>query len=112
PQHVKFAAFSCFAVAAVAGIWLSLAAGAWWFILIGALCIAGAWFYTGGKNPYGYRGLGEVAVFIFFGLVAVLGTQFTQAGRISLTGVLLDLGEGGMSSAGVLTNYNHDISFV
>src|SRR5699024_6780435 len=56
PQHVKYAAFGCFAVAGIAGIWLSLAAGAWWFILIGALCIAGAWFYTGGNNPYGYPG--------------------------------------------------------
>ena len=51
PQHVKYAAFGCFAVAGIAGIWLSLVAGAWWFILIGALCIASAWFYTGGKNP-------------------------------------------------------------
>jgi len=62
PSHVKYAAFGCFAVAGLAGIILSLAAGAWWLILIGALCIAGAWFYTGGKNPYGYRGLGEVVV--------------------------------------------------
>ena len=66
PQHVKYAAFASFAVAAVAGIALSLVANAAWFILVGALCIAGAWFYTGGKNPYGYRGLGEVAIFIFF----------------------------------------------
>ncbi|AHI19070.1 1,4-dihydroxy-2-naphthoate polyprenyltransferase [Corynebacterium casei] len=109
PQHVKFAAFGCFAVAGVAGIWLSLAAGAWWFILIGALCIAGAWFYTGGKNPYGYRGLGEVAVFVFFGLVAVLGTQFTQAGTLSFTGLLLALGIGGMSAAVNLANNIRDI---
>ena len=73
PQQVKLAAFAAFAVAGLAGIALSFAAHAWWLILVGALCIAGAWFYTGGKNPYGYRGLGEVAVFIFFGLVAVLG---------------------------------------
>ena len=86
PAHVKRAAFLAFGVAAVAGVALSLAS-AWWFILIGALAILGAWFYTGGKNPYGYRGLGEVAVFIFFGLVAVLGTEYTQAGAISWVGV-------------------------
>ena len=74
-----------------------------------ALCIAGAWFYTGGKNPYGYRGLGEVAVFVFFGLVAVLGTQFTQAGRVSFTGLLLALGVGGMSAAVNLANNIRDI---
>ena len=87
PEHVKFAAFACFGVAAIAGISLSLAANAAWFILVGAVCIAGAWFYTGGKNPYGYRGFGEIAIFIFFGLVAVLGTEFTQAGRITWTGL-------------------------
>lgn len=68
-----------------------------------------AWFYTGGKNPYGYRGLGEVAVFVFFGLVAVLGTQFTQAGTLSFTGLLLALGIGGMSAAVNLANNIRDI---
>ena len=96
-------------MAGAAGIILSLWAGAWWFILVGALCIAGAWFYTGGKNPYGYRGLGEVAVFIFFGLVAVLGTEFTQAGRISWTGLALAVGVGAMSSAVNLANNIRDI---
>lgn len=109
PAHVKYAAFGCFAVAGIAGIILSLWAGAWWFILVGALCIAGAWFYTGGKNPYGYRGLGEVAVFLFFGLVAVLGTEFTQAGRISWTGLALAVGVGAMSSAVNLANNIRDI---
>src|SRR5699024_546103 len=109
PQHVKYAAFGSFAVAAIAGIWLSLSAGAWWFILIGPFCIDGSWFYTGGKNPYGYRGLGEVAVFIFFGLIAVLGTQFTQAGTLSWTGLLLALGVGGMSAAVNLANNIRDI---
>ena len=109
PHHVKHAAFGCFAVAGLAGVILSLAAGAWWLILIGALCIAGAWFYTGGKNPYGYRGLGEVAVFIFFGLVAVLGTEFTQAGRLSWSGLALAVGIGAMSSGVNLVNNIRDI---
>ena len=109
PQHVKLAAFAAFAVAGIAGIALSFAAHAWWLILVGALCIAGAWFYTGGKNPYGYRGLGEVAVFIFFGLVAVLGTEFTQAGRLSWSGLALAVGIGAMSSGVNLVNNIRDI---
>lgn len=109
PQHVKLAAFGAFGVAAVAGIALSLASGAWWFILLGALCIAGAWFYTGGKNPYGYRGYGEIAIFVFFGLVAVLGTQYTQAGTLSWTGLALAVGIGGMSSGVNLVNNIRDI---
>lgn len=109
PAHVKMAAFGCFAVAAVFGIALSLAANAAWFILIGALCIAGAWFYTGGSKPYGYRGFGEIAVFIFFGLVAVLGTEFTQAGRITLTGLALAVGIGAMSAGVNLANNIRDI---
>lgn len=109
PQHVKLAAFAAFAVAGMAGFALSLAAHAWWLILIGALCIAGAWFYTGGKNPYGYRGLGEVAVFVFFGLVAVLGTEFTQVGRLSWSGLALAVGIGAMSSGVNLVNNIRDI---
>lgn len=109
PVHVKYAAFISFGVAAVAGVGLSLWSGAWWFILIGAACIAGAWFYTGGKNPYGYRGFGEVAIFVFFGLVAVLGTQFTQAGQVSWTGLGLAIGIGAMSSGVNLVNNIRDI---
>ncbi|WP_293770176.1 1,4-dihydroxy-2-naphthoate polyprenyltransferase [uncultured Corynebacterium sp.] len=109
PAHVKYAAFGCFAVAGLAGIALSVSANAAWMILVGALCIAGAWFYTGGSNPYGYRGLGEVAIFIFFGLVAVLGTQYTQAGRVSWTGLALAVGIGAMSSAVNLANNIRDI---
>ena len=78
PSAVKAAAIACFAVAAVAGLVLAVTT-AWWLVLIGALCIVGAWFYTGGKKPYGYSGFGEIAVFVFFGLVAVLGTQYVQA---------------------------------
>ncbi|MDN6226636.1 1,4-dihydroxy-2-naphthoate polyprenyltransferase [Corynebacterium flavescens] len=109
PAHVKYAAFGSFALAGLAGVTLSLTSGAWWFILVGAVCIAGAWFYTGGKNPYGYRGLGEVAVFVFFGLVAVLGTEFTQAGTLTWTGVALAVGIGAMSSAVNLANNIRDI---
>ena len=108
PRKVKYAAFAAFGVGAVAGIVLSVLS-AWWLILVGAACIAGAWFYTGGKNPYGYRGLGEVAVFVFFGLVAVLGTEFTQTGAVSWRGGLLAIAVGSLSSAVNLANNLRDI---
>lgn len=108
PAHVKRAAFIAFGVAGFAGVILSLLS-VWWFVLIGALCIAGAWFYTGGKNPYGYRGLGEVAVFIFFGLVAVLGTQYTQAGTITWVGFLSAVAIGSISASVNLANNIRDI---
>lgn len=108
PQRVKAAAFLSFGIAGAAGIILSLASS-WWLILIGALCIVAAWFYTGGKRPYGYRGLGEVAVFIFFGLVAVLGTEFTQSGTVSWVGLALAIGIGALSASVNLTNNLRDI---
>jgi 1,4-dihydroxy-2-naphthoate octaprenyltransferase len=83
PQHVKAAAFACFGLAMLAGLALILLSQAWILLLVGVGCIAAAWGYTGGKNPYGYLGLGDVFVFVFFGLVATLGTTFTQADRLS-----------------------------
>jgi 1,4-dihydroxy-2-naphthoate octaprenyltransferase len=83
PQHVKAAAFACFGLAMLAGLALILLSQAWFLLLVGVGCIAAAWGYTGGKNPYGYLGLGDVFVFVFFGLVATLGTTFTQADRLS-----------------------------
>lgn len=108
PSRVKAAAFLCFAVAGVAGVALSLASS-WWLIVIGALCIVAAWFYTGGKDPYGYRGLGEVSVFLFFGLVAVLGTEFTQSDKVSWVGLALAVGIGSLSASVNLTNNLRDI---
>ena len=67
-------------MAGLAGLTLVSLSRQWWLIAVGALCVAGAWFYTGGSRPYGYAGLGEVAVFVFFGPVAVLGTILTQSG--------------------------------
>jgi 1,4-dihydroxy-2-naphthoate octaprenyltransferase len=77
PRQVLIAAGLAFAVAAVAGLALA-ALASWWLIAVGAVCIAAAWTYTGGPLPYGYRALGEVFVFVFFGLVAVVGTTFVQ----------------------------------
>ncbi|MGZ4570247.1 MAG: 1,4-dihydroxy-2-naphthoate polyprenyltransferase [Blastococcus sp.] len=77
PRQVLVAAGVSFAVAAVAGLGLA-ALSSWWLVAVGAVCIAAAWTYTGGPLPYGYRALGEVFVFVFFGLVAVVGTTFAQ----------------------------------
>jgi len=78
PKAVKTAAFVAFGLAAIAGLVLA-ATTAWWLVALGAVSILAAWFYTGGSKPYGYLGLGEVMVFCFFGLVAVLGTVYVQA---------------------------------
>ncbi|WP_136519115.1 MULTISPECIES: 1,4-dihydroxy-2-naphthoate polyprenyltransferase [Cellulomonas] len=83
PGQVRTAAFAAFGVAALLGVWLVALSGSWWLLAVGALAVVAAWTYTGGRRPYGYRGLGEVGVFVFFGLVAVLGTTYTQAGRLS-----------------------------
>jgi 1,4-dihydroxy-2-naphthoate octaprenyltransferase len=108
PRSVLTAAIVSLGIAAVAGLvlaWFS----APWLILLGAACIAGAWLYTGGAKPYGYLGLGEAAVFVFFGLVAVLGTQFTQALRIDWVGVALAVATGCLSSAVLVANNLRDI---
>jgi 1,4-dihydroxy-2-naphthoate octaprenyltransferase len=108
PRAVLTAAVVSLGVAAVAGVvlaWFS----APWLIAVGAACIAGAWLYTGGSKPYGYLGLGEVAVFVFFGLVAVLGTQYTQALRVDWVGVTLAVAIGSLSSAVLVANNLRDI---
>ncbi len=108
PAAVKTAAMLSLAIAAIAGLAVAVTS-AWWLILVGALCIAGAWFYTGGRNPYGYSGFGEIAVFVFFGLVAVLGTQFVQAERIDWVGGVCAVAVGCFSSAVLVANNLRDI---
>jgi 1,4-dihydroxy-2-naphthoate octaprenyltransferase len=80
PQVLVAAALS-FAVAALAGLALA-ALSSWWLVVVGAVCIVAAWTYTGGPIPYGYRALGELFVFVFFGLVAVVGTTYVQTGTL------------------------------
>jgi 1,4-dihydroxy-2-naphthoate octaprenyltransferase len=109
PRAVLAAALFCFAVAAAAGVVLVVLSGRWWLAAVGALCIPGAWFYTGGKRPYGYAGLGEVATFVFFGLVAVLGTLYVQAGRVSGIAVGCAVAVGTFSSAVLVANNLRDI---
>jgi len=92
----------------VAGLTLALVSAPW-LIAVGAGCIAGAWLYTGGSRPYGYAGFGEVAVFVFFGLVAVLGTQYTQAHRVDWVGATLAVATGALSSAVLVANNLRDI---
>jgi 1,4-dihydroxy-2-naphthoate octaprenyltransferase len=95
---VKNAAFISFAIASIAGTWLSLLTSPL-LILVGILAIAAAWGYTGGKNPYGYSGLGEVSVFTFFGLVATMGTYYVQAGKITVLSFLVAIPMGALSCA-------------
>jgi 1,4-dihydroxy-2-naphthoate polyprenyltransferase len=108
PRSVLAAAMVSLTVGAAAGLVLALLTAPW-LIAVGAACIAGAWLYTGGSKPYGYAGLGEVAVFVFFGLVAVLGTQYTQALRVDWVGLVLAVSIGALSSAVLVANNLRDI---
>ncbi|WP_346844800.1 1,4-dihydroxy-2-naphthoate polyprenyltransferase [uncultured Rothia sp.] len=109
PSHVKAAAFFCFGLAMVAGLGLVTLAQQWWFLAIGASSVFAAWGYTGGKHPYGYMGLGDVFVFIYFGLVATLGTLFTQTARLTLEGWIFALAMGLFSCALLMANNVRDI---
>jgi 1,4-dihydroxy-2-naphthoate octaprenyltransferase len=95
---VRNAAFISFFVASIAGLWLSLLTSPW-LIVIGILAIAAAWGYTGGKNPYGYSGLGEVSVFVFFGLVASMGTYYVQTEQITVLSFIVAIPMGALSCA-------------
>lgn len=109
PKQVKTAAFIAFGVAALFGLALAWLSGAWALLAIGALAILAAWFYTGGKHPYGYAGYGEIFVFIFFGLVATLGTTFSQIEKLTLTSILGAFGTGLLASAILMINNIRDI---
>jgi 1,4-dihydroxy-2-naphthoate polyprenyltransferase len=108
PSAVKRAAFVCFGLAALAGLVLAVTT-AWWLVAVGALSILAAWYYTGGKKPYGYLGLGEVMVFVFFGLVAVLGTYYVQAEQLTWTSLYAAIGVGVLACAILVANNLRDI---
>ena len=108
-RDVKHAAFACFALAMVAGAALIILSQAWFLLLVGVGCIAAAWGYTGGKNPYGYLGLGDVFVFVFFGLVATLGTTYTQAGQLSAPAWVGAISTGLIAMALLMANNVRDI---
>ena len=109
PSAVRSAAFVSFAVAAVAGAALVAWSGLWWLFAVGAAAIGAAWYYTGGRRPYGYRGLGEVSVFVFFGLVAVVGTTYVQAGRVTASSVVAAVAIGCLACALMLVNNLRDV---
>jgi 1,4-dihydroxy-2-naphthoate octaprenyltransferase len=109
PSRVKLAAFVCFGVAAVAGLVLISLTHQWWLIIIGIACIVAAWSYTGGSQPYGYRGLGEIFVFIFFGLVPVIGTAYVQTLGFSLVAIVGGAAVGALACAILVTNNLRDI---
>jgi 1,4-dihydroxy-2-naphthoate octaprenyltransferase len=108
PAAVKRAAFAAFAVAGVAGLVLA-ATTAWWLVAVGVGCILAAWYYTGGKRPYGYAGLGEVMVFVFFGLVAVVGTYYVQAEQWSWPALYAAVGIGALACVILVANNLRDI---
>ena len=109
PRAVLTAAMASFGVAGVAGLGLVAISGYWWLLAVGAVCVAGAWFYTGGSRPYGYSGWGEAAVFLFFGLVGVLGTGYVQIGRITPLGLLGAIAVGAFSAAVLVANNLRDV---
>lgn len=108
-HHVKFAAFGCFGAAMVAGVILVLATHQWWFLVVGLSAVFAAWGYTGGKHPYGYIGLGDLFVFLYFGLVATLGTTFSQASRFSTTSVCAAIALGLIACALLMANNLRDV---
>ncbi|MBD8870815.1 1,4-dihydroxy-2-naphthoate polyprenyltransferase [Nocardioides donggukensis] len=108
PGAVRRAAFLAFGVAGVAGLVLAVTTS-WWLVAIGAVCILAAWYYTGGSRPYGYLGLGEVMVFVFFGLVAVVGTTYVQVERLPEPAWYAGVGIGALACAILVVNNLRDI---
>ena len=106
-HQVKRAAYISLGLGAVFGLILALQTSLW-LIAIGALAITAAWSYTGGKNPYGYFGFGELSVFVFFGLVATMGTYFAQTGTVTLDSLLVAIPMGSLSCALLAINNLRD----
>ncbi|GGO77104.1 1,4-dihydroxy-2-naphthoate polyprenyltransferase [Nonomuraea cavernae] len=110
PRQVLTAALGCFAAAAVLGLVLVVVTRGWWILLVGAAAIAAAWFYTGGSSPYGYRALGEASVFVFFGVVPVVGTAYVQTEQLSWTALVASIPVGLLSCSMLVVNNLRDVS--
>jgi 1,4-dihydroxy-2-naphthoate octaprenyltransferase len=106
-KSVKHAAFISFAIASIAGVWLSLLTSPW-LILVGIISMAAAWGYTGGKNPYGYKGLGEISVFLFFGVIATVGTFYVQTETVTSLSFIVSIPMGALSCAILAVNNLRD----
>src|SRR5690606_8517644 len=107
---VKRAAFGCFGIAAAAGLAIVVITQVWWLLAVGVACILAAWVYPGGKRPYGYHGLGEVFVFVFFGLVAVCGTTLVQTGAVGWAALAAAVTVGGLACAILVANNLRDLA--
>ena len=109
PSAVRAAALACLLVSAIAGLVLVGLTAQWWLLAIGAAALLAAWFYTGGPKPYGYLGLGEVFVFVFFGVVPVVGTAYVQTLTFSTTAWVASIGVGALTCAVLVANNLRDI---
>ena len=109
PEHVRRAAIAAFGVAGIAGLFLSLATDSR-LLIVGAACLLAGWLYTGGPRPYGYLGLGELFVFVFFGLVATVGTVYVETLRVTPLAVLIGCGLGFLASAILVLNNLRDMT--
>jgi 1,4-dihydroxy-2-naphthoate octaprenyltransferase len=108
PRAVLTVALVFFGLAAVAGVIITVRTGHWWLLAVGAACILAAWFYTGGKRPYGYFALGELFVFVFFGLVATVGTAFVLAGEVPFDAWVAGVAVGLIACAALMVNNIRD----
>ena len=110
PRAVLTTALVFFGIAAVAGLAIVWLTQQWWLLAVGAVCIAAAWFYTGGKRPYGYSAFGELAAFVFFGIVAVAGTMYVQVLTVNIEAWLAGVAAGAFAAAVLLVNNLRDRS--
>lgn len=108
PRHVLIAALVFFAIAAIAGAALIVLSGQYWLFAVGVVALAAAWFYTGGPKPYGYSGFGEIVVFLFFGVVPVAGTMFTQVGQVNIEAWIGGAALGAIAAAVLVVNNLRD----
>jgi 1,4-dihydroxy-2-naphthoate octaprenyltransferase len=109
PRTVLVVALLCFTIAAVAGLVIVVVTQQWWLLAVGAAAIVAAWFYTGGKRPYGYAGFGEIAVFLFFGVAATAGTTYALVGVVPAESWFCAVAIGCIACAVLLVNNLRDI---